>query len=263
MVQRTATPREIANPPRRGELIAAQIVHDLARGVLPFDAPPESEVSLVARYNTSRGTLRDALRLLSLQGIVDIKHGATGGVVFRSPDPHHMATILSIALSLKGMSLETVLEARILIEPVIAKVAAERCTEEDAERIAGALASYDALIARAVSNPASNRKDLIAAHNTLHHLFARATHNYILEVIEQQISHIIDRHSVYIRRDPHGLEETARAHHVTCCAILEHRAADAFGLVREEAQRFRDNAIKNYPLAVEEAVRWTIDVSPS
>lgn len=262
MVQRSASKREIATPPRRGELVAAQIVHDLARGHLQFDASPESEVSLVARYQTSRGTLRDALRLLSLQGIVDIKHGATGGVVFRSPDPHHMATILSIALSLKGMSLATVLEARIVIEPVIAKLAAECCTDEDAVLISKALTDYDTWMALVVSNETASRKDLIAAHNNLHHIVASTTHNYILEVIEQQISHIIDRHSVYIRRDIHGLEETARVHHEICRAILDHRGGDAFRLIREEAQRFRDNASKTYPLAVEEPVRWTIDVSP-
>src|SRR5215208_4511482 len=73
--------------PKKAETVARDIVRDIVRqGRQPGDALA-SESEMLDEYGTSRESLREALRLLEVQGLVSIRRGPGGGPSVCSVDP--------------------------------------------------------------------------------------------------------------------------------------------------------------------------------
>ena len=88
-------------PPKAAMLVAQRIVRDVVRGGLrPGDLlPPER--TMLEKYETGRGTLREALRLLEFQGVIALKPGPRGGPVLLDPDASHLASTVVLLMQLK------------------------------------------------------------------------------------------------------------------------------------------------------------------
>src|ERR1700742_4774371 len=91
-----ATPdasRAIPRPPKTSVMLA----HLLAERVSTLEpgAMLPAERDLIAELQVGRGTLREALRLLELQGIVSVKTGPRGGPVVIRPDHQPLTDTLS------------------------------------------------------------------------------------------------------------------------------------------------------------------------
>lgn len=98
---------------------------ELARG----ERLPREEV-LARDFAVSRGTVREALRLLAAQSLVRTVKGAGGGSFVTLPAVDHVSEALRLHISLlsesEDVSLEEFLEARELLEVFAATLAAER-----------------------------------------------------------------------------------------------------------------------------------------
>jgi DNA-binding FadR family transcriptional regulator len=90
---------------------------------------------MVEKLGVARATVREALRLLELQGALKIKAGPGGGPVVDVPGPEHLASVLSLQLEFADASLRSVIEARKTIYPVLAAGAAVTATREDIESL--------------------------------------------------------------------------------------------------------------------------------
>src|ERR671926_1168235 len=88
--------------------------------------PPERE--LAERFRVSRTSVREALRALEMQGIIESRQG--GGTFVRSADTEALVPPLAAAILRGQRELAEVLEVRELIEPAIAALAAARATPE-------------------------------------------------------------------------------------------------------------------------------------
>src|SRR5687768_6499818 len=81
--------------PRRirktSEVVAMQIVRDIVdRGLVEGDRLP-LEAAMVRQYRVSRASLREALRLLEVQGLISLRPGRGGGPAVGAADPQHLA----------------------------------------------------------------------------------------------------------------------------------------------------------------------------
>ena len=88
--------------------------------------PPERE--LAATMGVSRPSLREALRALSLLGVLRIRQG--GGVYVSSLDPESLLAPLHFFISLNARNVEDLFEARLVIESEITRIAAEKINPE-------------------------------------------------------------------------------------------------------------------------------------
>src|SRR5690242_15187455 len=96
---RTVAPRPPGAPKQKAAVIVAKrIVGQIERLRLgPGDKlPPER--AMQEEYGVGRGTLREALRFLELQGVLSLKTGPGGGPVVRQPDSTHLATTLALTM---------------------------------------------------------------------------------------------------------------------------------------------------------------------
>lgn len=116
---------------RLSEAIVAQIKQALRRGRLqPGDRLP-SERELSERLGTSRVTVRDALRLLQADGLVEIRRGARGGAFVTIPSADLVSERVANMLMLAAVTPDETAEARGVLEPRLMPLVCDRATEED------------------------------------------------------------------------------------------------------------------------------------
>ena len=91
-----------------------------------------TELELCQALGVSRGTIREAFRYLQAKGIVELRVGK-GAFVAERKEPENPEAISWLVENEKD--LHNVIEIRSVLEPLAARLAAERCTEEDIARL--------------------------------------------------------------------------------------------------------------------------------
>jgi DNA-binding FadR family transcriptional regulator len=110
-----------------------KIADDLRSQVLSQELQPGHrlvEAELATTYGVSRGTVREALRLLASERVVETVRGRSGGSYVARVAPESVSAYLhgavEMLLSNAAVRLEDLVEVRQLIEPYAARLAADR-----------------------------------------------------------------------------------------------------------------------------------------
>jgi DNA-binding GntR family transcriptional regulator len=202
--------------PIRVDSVADLAYERIRRYVLGGEVPPGArlgQVELAERFGISRTPVREALRRLAGEGLVDF-HSNRG---FRVAD-------LGLDAVLRRM------EVRSLVEPGIARLAAERRTEEDLQRLEVAIASEE------------GARDGISAHDAsrdFHIALALASGNEELMRVLNSLWLVEVGRRLLSRRtaNPNWLHDDVSEHREIFIAVSEVRAADAERLMAEHIGR--------------------------
>jgi DNA-binding GntR family transcriptional regulator len=205
----------------KSDPIRVDSVADLAYGrirgyVLGGDVAPGArlgQVELAERFGISRTPVREALRRLAGEGLVDL-HSNRG---FRVAD-------LGLDAVLRRM------EVRSIVEPGIARLAAQRRTDEDLQRLEETIANEE------------SARDGVAAHDAsrdFHIALARASGNDELARVLGSLWLVEVGRRLLSRRtaDPNWLHEDVREHREILTAVSEKRASDAERLMADHIGR--------------------------
>src|ERR671939_1562827 len=117
--------------PRVYEHIVAQIERAIFEGRLQQGDKLPAERQLVREFAASRVAVREALRALEHRGLVEVRQGSAGGYFIREVDDTPVVRDLSTLFRLGSVSLAQLAEARALIEPESARLAASRITDHE------------------------------------------------------------------------------------------------------------------------------------
>lgn len=140
--------------------------------------PPERE--LAATMGISRVTLRDALRVLEVMGLITIRVGSGGGAFITVPAPEVIGEILFNLLTMSSFSHDEIAEARHILELGILSLVVDRVTTDDIDALRRICAqSRDRLLAGAYEPELS-----IEFHARL----AQAAHNDAITMIAKSFS---------------------------------------------------------------------------
>nr|KOY49573.1 GntR family transcriptional regulator [Gordonia sp. NB41Y] len=117
--------------PKASDVLANDLRERILRGEFPSGTalPPERE--LVTQTRMSRTTVREALRILEVQGLVTIKTGRSGGAFVQQPGGDSVATSVNLLIRGQQLRLIDLLETREAIEPACAGLAAKYRQDED------------------------------------------------------------------------------------------------------------------------------------
>ena len=121
--------------------IVAQIRDQLFTGQLKSGDYLGSEASLAHAFAVSRMAMRDALRVLSATGVIEVRRGSGGGVRIAGAELGRFADALAIQLTLLGVSRGDLIEAQIATEAMITRLAAERAAASDVQDLRDILAN--------------------------------------------------------------------------------------------------------------------------
>jgi GntR family transcriptional repressor for pyruvate dehydrogenase complex len=121
------------------EQVYDQLRDLIMRGELSRGERLPNEAVLAREFGVSRGTVREALRVLAAQNLIRTAKGAGGGSFVTLPTVDHISSFLHANISLLSesddVSLEEFLEARELLEVFAARQCALRRTPRDLERM--------------------------------------------------------------------------------------------------------------------------------
>lgn len=185
------TPMQV---PKASDVLADDLRERILRGDFPEDTalPPERE--LVVQTRMSRTTVREALRILEVQGLVRIKTGRSGGAYVTRPGEQSVADSVGLVIRGSKIRLTALLETREAIEPDCARLAAKYRTDADLVRID---AANEAIVAE------GTLADFLQANVDWHIAVACASHNELLSGFMQALSQ-----AIYASTDTQGFIDT-------------------------------------------------------
>ncbi len=166
--------------PASYELVVGQIRRAIQIGrFLPGEKLP-TERELAGQLAVSRTTVREALRVLQGEALIETRRGRAGGtVVIAGPagTPQELRQLVRRRLA----ELEHVFDYRLAIEPHAARLAAQRRSKGDLAQLKETLKTLDALAAGADDpSDVSPPSRFIATDAEFHHRIGLATGNPLL-----------------------------------------------------------------------------------
>ena len=120
---------------KRASRIARRIEADIVRRGWTVGASLGSEHELQQRYGVSRSVLREAVRLVEHHQVARMRRGPGGGLLICEPDAGPATRAVVIYLEYLGTTIADLLNARLVLEPLAAALAAERIDEAGIERL--------------------------------------------------------------------------------------------------------------------------------
>jgi len=160
-------------PRRTFEGAVEQIAERIRLGELAEGDRLPSERELAAAMQISRQTLREAVRVLVDAGVLTVRPGATGGIFVASD--YVPIELLRSKSDLRLGEVAGVLEARRLLEPRVAQLAAVNAREEDFAALQQLIEAQAALLAR--GDVLANEDRFLQLDTRFHLRIARATGN--------------------------------------------------------------------------------------
>ena len=158
--------------PRVYHHIVAHIERAIYDGRLSSGDRLPSERELCRRFGTSRVAVREALRALEYRGLLEVRQGSAGGHFVRAMDASVVSRDFQTLLRLGRVTAAQLTEARLMMEPDVARLAAERATDLDVKELHAALDERGAVVA-AGRDPRNldldfHRRLAVAARNPVH-----------------------------------------------------------------------------------------------
>lgn len=184
------------------EQIAQHILQLIQTGVLKPDQqlPPERELAL--KLGVSRPSLREALRALSLLGVLVKRQG--DGVFVSTLSSEALLAPLHFFVSLEPHHLDSLFEARMIVESGITRIAAERISADVLEQ----LRTCTEHGGKNIDNPAA----FLEADMRFHHLIVESTKNPFLERVSQSLG-ILGKASRELTVQLPGVRQQSHADH--------------------------------------------------
>lgn len=173
------------------------------------------EVAIAERYGVSRTPVREALKRLEQDGLVE---RGPRGLVVRERSPEEILDIY---------------EVRIVLEATAARLAAEKHTELDVVRLTALLESYD----KATAGTPAERA---AVNDEFHRAVWRASRNQSLVDVLHRLRMHVARYPETTLSYPGRYEETQREHRAMVEAILRRDGAEAGRLAAAHFERARE-----------------------
>ncbi len=205
----------------------------IARRLRPGDRLPV-ETDLAEHFGVSRSTIREVLRDLATQNLVETTRGATGGTFVVVPRPEAMARSLGVGISMlasnENLTVEQMLEAREVLEVPMTRIACLRATDDEVDEIC---------------NYADDRFDARSAGRDLeanwgfHSLIAKAARNPLLELMCEPVLFVLENAFAAVTESAEYDRQVEQQHRAIAAGIRARDADGAAAAMREHLQYLR------------------------
>jgi DNA-binding FadR family transcriptional regulator len=215
--------------------VVEQIQEAILDGRLTAGQTLPAERELKEMFSISRGTLREALRVLEQKGLIEIRLGVGGGSVVKAVDTDQISESLGLLIRSQQVSLNHLAQFREDVEGIVAGHAAENHTAEDIHKLKELLQKASGYLKKGPSQ----RNAFIDIDKRIHLTMARITGNpvyiSVLHSIHDNIHRYYDR---FLSMDIPELEENYNDLCELVKAIENGEAERARHLAKQHVQRF-------------------------
>jgi DNA-binding FadR family transcriptional regulator len=229
-------------------LVAQRIMRDVIAGRLKPGNLLLPERTMLEKYQTGRGTLREALRLLEFQGVIALKPGPRGGPVLQDPDASHLASTLVLLMQLKDAPFRSIVEVRTAMEPMISRLAAERMSEESLAELGGTIDS--------MRENLDDQMTFLEANKRFHDIIAWSSGNPLFGYIVDSLLGIMDGTVIGIDYPAPRRVAILKAHDGIFQALKAHDAGASEERMREHIGEYVTYAERKFPELLDQVIRW-------
>nr|WP_314629633.1 GntR family transcriptional regulator [uncultured Noviherbaspirillum sp.] len=165
--------------------VSAEIERIIVSGELEPGAPLPTEAELAQQFGVNRSTLREAIRQVEQEGLVERREGRRLFVAL--PGLIDFAPRAIRSLVLQQATFHELWEVAVVLEPLATRLAATAARAEDLDALAANVARMEALAADVPGNDARNAS-LIELDVEFHAMVARASRNRALMLAREPVS---------------------------------------------------------------------------
>jgi GntR family transcriptional regulator, transcriptional repressor for pyruvate dehydrogenase complex len=235
-------------PPKAAMLVAQRIVRDALRDNLSPGDLLLPERTMLEKYQTGRGTLREALRLLEFQGVITLKPGPRGGPVLQTPDASHLSSTMVLLMQMKRAPFRTIIEVRSAMEPMISSLAATRITK-------ASLADLQATIDQ-MRDEIDDQQSFLDANKRFHDIIAWSSGNMLFGYIVDSLLGIMDGTALGVDYPGHRRAAILKAHEEIHAALASGDPVASETRMREHIDAYERYAERKFPRALKETIPW-------
>ena len=217
------------------EDVVMQIQEAILEGRLKTGDTLPSERQLKDMFNISRGTLREALRVLEQKGLIEIKLGVGGGSVVKDLNADKVSEGLALLIRSQKVSLNHLAEFREDVEGIVAARAAAESTAADIDKLTELLDQAR----KCIDEGTSQRDAFIEIDKSIHLALAELTQNPIyISVLHSVHDNIHRYYNEFLSMDERELQENYRDLCDLVQAVEKGQADRARRLARDHVRRF-------------------------
>jgi DNA-binding FadR family transcriptional regulator len=236
---------------RRTEKVASQVARTIARDIADRSLGPgtalEPESVMIDRYQVSRASLREALRILETQGLISIKPGPGGGPLVSDVSSVDFGRMATLYFQVLGITFRELVDARLIIEPLMAGLAAK---SEDVE-------AKELLVQISAAGwGAHENNEWLAMSDAFHAHVLSMSGNDVLNLFARSLKDVYtDRVSGLLFPET-DRDHVRKVHDAIAKAIMREDAARARRLMEEHMREYADAVQARYPTVMDELVDW-------
>ena len=227
------------------EVLAKRLRRNILRGHYVQGDQLPTERELASKAQLGRGSIREALRILEAEGLVQTHAGRHGGSVVSRPSDHLFAQQIDSYARTHGLSLQALVDARAAIEPMVAQLAAKHRTDDD-------LATLRRVADRMDAVAASDVRLFLKENVKWHHALATASRNDLLRAFATSISKLMYEASRIRNFATPDVRTVVSKSHRRILAAIEQRDAEA---ARRRTERDIESYARYLAAALESAAR--------
>ena len=217
------------------EDVVDQIQEAIIQGHLKVGDRLPAERELKAMLQTSRSTLREALRVLEQKGLIEIKLGQGGGAVVKALSSDLVAESLDLLIRSQKVSIRHISEFRERVESDVVTLATPRMTDSDKDTLHKLLEDARQCVTRGTEAI----PEFLTADQRIHLHCAKITGNPIYIFIQKTIHGNIRRYfEDLLMMDPPEMRENMKDLEMLVAAMEEGDAQAAGEIAQSHVSRF-------------------------
>ncbi|UOY03616.1 FadR/GntR family transcriptional regulator [Blastococcus sp. PRF04-17] len=238
-------PRTIRRGAKVAEALALEIVNrivseNLRPGTL---LPPEAQ--MVEEYGVGRSSLREALHVLEVHGVITMKHGRNGGPMVIEVGTRDYGRMSTLFFHLRGITFAELIDARLVLEPVMARLAAQRRATE----LIGTLPDP-------TSTEVADDAAYLEASAPFHRAVASMSGNPLLDLYSVSLEDIFLEHVGEALSPPEKREHVLEVHRAIADAIASGDADVAERTMRDHMQEYANWVRDRHPELMPRVINW-------
>jgi len=213
--------------------VATRIKDSILNGdYRPGDALP-IEKQMVEQFGVSRVVIRESLKELKSKGLIEIRRGPKGGPFVTHFDRLSFGEHFIDMIRMRGMTVNQLYEARLLIEPEVVRIVLRNITEKQITLLREQVANE-----KIESSPIP-RKDL---HRKFHSMLGHFSGNPFYALMMDSFMDFVDRFLLVINPGTYDLHDD-HTHGEITEAIADRDESKALTLVRTHLIDIRDKMV--------------------
>jgi DNA-binding FadR family transcriptional regulator len=233
--------------PKLSHLVAAKLRDQIVSGNLKPGSLLLPETQMLERFNVSRPTLREAMRILEAESLITIGRGMRKGAIVRGPTIEKAIEFTSFMLVSEGVTMRDMHEARMYYEPAIIR----NLTGENLDSAVEAL--RDCVNRMVAAHKKRDYPAVVAGTNRFHEALVRASGNKTMSLVSAILQSISDEaYNINIAAEGNvsraldrNMEKTAHGYGNLCDLLEKGKTMEAASFWRTYMERARDFLIRS------------------